>query len=133
MANLEVTKTRLEYEALQKEIRAMRRQQSRIEDNIRYKTNVLLQDLQAFRTLPLQRMAKRQNIELAERMWAGSHDKTTVQLVPDERDFRSTYNASFDANVVKETIRSNAQTINDRLHGTTTAPMESSMAESNAP
>lgn len=120
MANMEVTRTRLEYEAIQKEIRSLNRQQSRIEDNIRYKTNVFIDDLQQFRTQPLQRMAKRQNIELSDRMWNGSADKQTVQLVKDERDFRSTYNSSFDANVVKDAIQNTAKAINDKLHGTGT-------------
>jgi hypothetical protein len=119
MANLEVTHNRLEYEAIQKEIRQLNRQQSRIEDNIRYKTNIFIDDLQHFRTQPLQRMAKRQNIELSDRMWNGSMEKQTVQLVSDERDFRSTYNSSFDGNVIKETIRNHSQIINDRIHGTT--------------
>ena len=118
MANLEVTRTRLEFEAIQKEIRQLNRQQSRIEDNIRYKTNVFIEDLQQFRMQPLQRMAKRQNIELSDRMWNGSIEKQTVQLVPDERDFRSTYNSSFDANVVHQTIHNTAKEINDKLHGT---------------
>jgi hypothetical protein len=115
-ANMEVTKTRIEYEALEKEIRALRRQHSRVEDNIRYKSNVFLDDLQSYRALPLQRMSKRQNMELSDRMWNGSMEKQTVQLVTDSRDFASTYSSSFDGQVIRDTIRITAQAINEKLH-----------------
>lgn len=103
-ANMEVTQTRLEYETLEKQIRSLRREQSRIEDNIRYKTSIFLDDLQQFRSQPLQRMAKRQNIELSDRMWNGNSDKQTVQLVPESRDFQTTYSNSFQSEVLKQSF-----------------------------
>lgn len=101
-ANLEVTKTRIEYEALQKEIRSLNRQSSRIDNAIRYKTNFLLNDLQHFRIQPLQRMAKRQNIHLSEKIFGGSIEKQTVGIVDDNRDFTTTYATSFLQNLGKE-------------------------------
>jgi hypothetical protein len=75
-------------------MRALRRESSRIEDSIRYKTSIMLNDLYAFRSQPLQRMAKRQNIDLADRMWGGSAEKQTVQMVADNRDFLTTYSST---------------------------------------
>ncbi len=94
-ANLEITRQRIEAEQLEKQMRSLRREASRIEDSIRYKTSVMLNDLYNFKQQPLQRMAKRQNIHLADRMWGGSQEKQTVVLVPENRDFHTTYSSSF--------------------------------------
>jgi hypothetical protein len=94
-ANLEITRQRIESDQLEKQMRSLRREATRIEDSIRYKTSVLLNDLYAFKSQPLQRMAKRQNLHLSDRMWNGSHDKQTVVLVNENRDFHTTYNSSF--------------------------------------
>jgi hypothetical protein len=96
-ANLEITRQRIEFDQLEKQMRSLRREASRLEDSIRYKTSVMLNDLYAFKQQPLQRMAKRQNIHLSDRMWNGSHDKQTVVLVEENRDFRSTYGEAFNS------------------------------------
>jgi len=92
-ANMEVTETRLEYEQVQKEVRNLRRDHGRVEDRIRYQTAMFLNDLKAYKSQPLVRMAKKQNIHLADRMWNGNADPH----VSENRDFMSTYNASYDS------------------------------------
>jgi hypothetical protein len=100
-ANLEVTKNRLAFTSLNAQLREMHGTQSRIEDAIRYKSSIFLGDLQAFRQQPLQRMAKRQNMDLSEKMWSGNVEKQTVGLVRDNRDFSSTYKADFDSDKLR--------------------------------
>lgn len=107
-ANMDVTKTRLEYEAMQKELRGLHRQHARVEDNIRYKTAIFLQDLRAFRTQPLQRMAKRQNIELSDKMWGGNQERLTVGIAPEERDFATTYRTSYDSSILSQSMNINS-------------------------
>lgn len=96
-ANMEVTKTRLEYEQVEKEVRSLRRDHGRVEDRIRYQTAMFLNDLKAYKSQPLVRMAKKQNINLADRMWNGNVEHN----VPENRDFQSTYNASFDSSILR--------------------------------
>ena len=96
-ANMDVTKARLEYEIVQKEVRNLRRDHGRIEDRIRYQTSMFLNDLKAYKSQPLVRMAKKQNIHLADRMWNGNADPH----VAENRDFTSTYNASYDSATLK--------------------------------
>lgn len=103
-ANMDVTANRLEYEAMHKELQSMHRTQSRIQNSIRYKSSIFLQDLRAFRTLPLQRMAKRQNIELSDRMWGGNAEKQ----VSEGRDFATTYGSSFDSSVLSQSMNINS-------------------------
>lgn len=93
-ANLDVTRVRLEYEIVEKEVRALRRDHGRLEHRIRYQTSMLLNDLKGYKCQPLVRMAKRQNINLSDRMWNGNVEHSAK----DDRDFTSTYNASYDAN-----------------------------------
>lgn len=94
-ANLAVTKVRIEHDALESEIRSLRRAQGRLDNRIRYQTNVFLNDLKSYKQQPLVRMARKQNIKLAERMWRGNADPQTVVLVPEKRDFATTYTASY--------------------------------------
>eukprot|EP00981_Chlorochromonas_danica_P002272 scaffold440_cov277-Ochromonas_danica.AAC.6 len=119
-ANMEVTKNRLEYENMIKELQSLHRTQARIEDNIRYKTSIFLQDLRAFRTQPLQRMAKRQNIELADRMWRGSQAMMLDSSKEGDgggggggggggkQDFLTTYNSSFDSSILRQSPNINS-------------------------
>jgi hypothetical protein len=93
-ANTEVTRVRLEYEQVEKEVRTLRRDHGRLEDKIRYQTAMFLNDLKGYKAQPLVRMAKKQNIHLSDRMWNGNVD----HHIPENRDFTSTYNASYDAN-----------------------------------
>jgi hypothetical protein len=93
-ANMDVTRVRLEYEIVEKEVRALRRDHGRVEDRIRYQTAMLLNDLKGYKSQPLVRMAKKQNINLSDRMWNGN----MPHHVPEDREFTSTYNASYDAN-----------------------------------
>ena len=37
-------------------------------------------------------------------MWNGNAEKQNVGIVPDSRDFKSTYNQDFDSNVLKSTL-----------------------------
>lgn len=96
-ANMEVTTTRLEYEQVEKQVRNLRRDHGRLEDRIRYQTSMFLNDLKAYKSQPLVRMAKKQNIHLADRMWNGNAE----HHVPENRDFLSTYNASFDSSILR--------------------------------
>lgn len=100
-ANMDVTKNRLAYETLNAQLREMHRTQSRIEDAIRYKSSIFLGDLQSFRQQPLQRMSKRQNMDLSEKMWGGNLPKQTVGLVQDSREFTSTYRSDFDSDKLR--------------------------------
>lgn len=101
-ANMAVTEARLAYNQMNQHLRELARNQTRIEDAIRYKTSIFLGDLQSFRQQPLQRMAKRQNMELADKMFNGNVEKQTVGLVSDSRDFTSTYRASFDSEKLRQ-------------------------------
>jgi hypothetical protein len=92
-ANMDVTKTRLEYEVVIKEVQALRRNHGRLEDRIRYQTAMFLNDLKCYKSQPLVRMSKKQNIHLADRMWNGNQE----HHIPENRDFLSTYNASYDS------------------------------------
>ena len=96
-ANTDVTKTRLEYEIVEKEVHQLRRNHGRIENRIRYQTAMLLNDLKGFKSQPLVRMAKKQNIHLSDRMWNGNAEHN----VPENRDFLSTYNASYDSSTLR--------------------------------
>jgi hypothetical protein len=61
-------------------------------------------DLQSYKSQPLQRVSLRQNVTLADRMWNGNAEKQNVVIVPDTRDFKSTYNQDFDSSVLKSTL-----------------------------
>jgi hypothetical protein len=99
-ANLEITKTRIEYDELHKKIKEMKRVQSRVGDKIRYTTNILLNDLHNVKYIPLERMAKKANISASDKMWGGNmrHDEELV--APENRDFATTYNTSFNSDVL---------------------------------
>jgi len=104
-ANMDVTLTRLEYDELDKEIQQQRRNQSKLQKHIKYATSILLNDLQSYKSQPLQRMTLRQNVPLADRMWNGNAERQNVGIVPDSRDFKSTYNQDFDSSVLKSTLQ----------------------------
>ncbi len=95
VANLDVTKTRLEFDLLEKQMRSMRNQHSKVVDSIRYETAMLFNDLQCYKKQPLQRMNRKPNLTLSDKMWGGNQDTQTVVIVPENRDFHTTYNSSF--------------------------------------
>jgi len=101
-ANMDVTKNRLEYEEVEKKVRALRRDHSRIEDRIRYQTAMFLNDLKCYKKNPLVRMARKQNIHLSDRMWngTGSINGRLGKDAVETRDFASTYSASYDSQVL---------------------------------
>lgn len=103
-ANLDVTRTRLEYEIMEKEMRNMRNQHTKAVDCIRYETAMLLNDLQCYKRQPLQRMNRKPNLTLSDRMWGGNQDAQTVVLVPENRDFNTTYNSSFQSSSLLTTL-----------------------------
>ena len=111
-ANIEVTKTRLEYEEVEKQVRSLRRDHGRLKDKIRYQTAMLLNDLKGYKSQPLVRMAKKQNIYLnpAAVELDGtntlnntntSSSSTGSSVQRDKNDFISTYNASYDSSILK--------------------------------
>lgn len=93
-ANCDVTDTRLEYEDLNSRIREIRRNEKFVNDHIRYATSTLLEDLQRYKQAPLERMAKKPNLNLSDKMFVGNHEKQTAKVIPDSRDFLTTYSAS---------------------------------------
>mmetsp|Transcript_29126 Transcript_29126/g.66039 ORF Transcript_29126/g.66039 Transcript_29126/m.66039 type:complete len:773 (-) Transcript_29126:130-2448(-) len=97
-ANVDVTTNRLEFEAVEREVRGLRRDHSRVEDRIRYQTAMFLNDLKCYKSKPLVRMAKKQNIHLSDRMWNGTN--TMGQEEGEMRDFKSVYTASFDSSIL---------------------------------
>lgn len=99
-ANLEVTKTRLEYEELQKQVREYSRSHTRAELALKYKTSMLLNDLKHYKQQPLERMAKKPNLALYEQMWGGNLRHDTLVSHPENRDFNTTYNSSFDSSIL---------------------------------
>jgi hypothetical protein len=95
-ANVDVTTNRLEFDTVEKEVRGLRRDHSRIEDRIRYQTAMFLNDLKCYKSKPLVRMAKKQNINLSDRMWNGTMDRVGAE----DREFKSVYTSSFDSSVL---------------------------------
>lgn len=94
-ANLDVTRTRLEYEDLDKQVKELNRMASKNEDKIRYQTNILLEDLRTFKQLPFQRAGRRPNLPMADRIFGGQLDRNTTGVVADNRDFHTTYSANY--------------------------------------
>ena len=92
--NLNVTQERLEREKLDKQSRAIRREQTMTEDMIRYKTEVFLHDLKCYKKQPLQTMARKPNLTKSDQMWGGqmSFDSRGGE---ESRDFQSTFKGSF--------------------------------------
>ena len=74
-----------------------------ISSNI-YLFYTIYSDLQSYKSQPLQRVSLRQNVTLADRMWNGNAEKQNVGIVPDTRDFKSTYNQDFDSSILKSTL-----------------------------
>jgi hypothetical protein len=101
-ANLDVTQTRIEYEELDKKIRDMRREEGKIGKRIRYQTAIVLDDLRAYKQQPLERMARKPNIKSADKMWGGHQERHTAKVIPEIRDFLTTYNVSFEGSQGKE-------------------------------
>jgi len=99
-ANLQITKTRMEYEEIHKQIKELRRVHSKVDSKIKYATNILLNDLHHVKYIPLERMARKANISASDKMWGGSLRHETDLVAPETRDFGTTYNTSFDSNVL---------------------------------
>lgn len=109
-ANIDVTLSRLEYEALQRESRNICRNANRNEDRIRYQTSVFLNDMKIYRKQPLETMAKKPNLPLSDQMWGGSFPHNQHE----DRVFQSTYNAGFNSSILSgapQTSQKNHQTL----------------------
>ena len=94
-ANLEVTRVRLEYEDLNRQVMELNRMSAKNEDKIRYQTHILLQDLRSYKQIPFERAGRRKNLALSDKIFGGQLDKQTTGVVPENRDFHTTYSASF--------------------------------------
>ena len=109
-ANMDVTLSRLEYEALQRESRNICRNQNRNEDRIRYQTSIFLNDMKIYRKQPLETMAKKPNLPLSDQMWGGTFPHNQHE----DRVFQSTYNAGFNSSILSgspQTSQKNHQTL----------------------
>lgn len=91
--NLEITKDRIEYDNLKSHVQALRANQFRNEDTIRYQTAIFLNDMKCFKKQPLQVMAKKPDFTRSDWMWGGNMRESIER--PDDRDFTTTYNNSF--------------------------------------
>jgi len=91
-ANLSVTKDRLECEALDREVRSLRKAQIFNEDLMRYQTTVFLNDMKCYKKQPLQMMAKKPNLTKSDKMWGG-HSRFDKR--EDDRRFETTYQTSY--------------------------------------
>ena len=103
-ANLDVTRVRLEYEEVNSRVKELNRLASKNEDKLRYQTHILLDDLRSFKQMPLERIGRRPNLLLSDKIFGGQLDKQTTGVVPENRDFFTTYSSSFTKDVFnKET------------------------------
>lgn len=110
-ANMDVTRARLEYDSMDKSMRAMRNEHTKVVDCIRYETAMLLNDLQCYKKQPLQRMNRKPNLTLSDKMWGGNQGAQTVVLVPENRDFNTTYNSSFQSSALLSTLNNGGGSI----------------------
>ena len=94
-ANQDVTRIRLEHDQLNKEVRDLNTLSRKMDDRIRYQTKILLEDLKNYKQVTFARAAKKPNIALADKMFGGQLDRMTAGVVPENRDFLTTYNSSF--------------------------------------
>lgn len=103
-ANMDVTRVRLEYEEVNARVKELNRMASKNEDKLRYQTHILLDDLKSFKQMPLERIGRRPNLLLSDKIFGGQLDKQTTGVVPENRDFFTTYSSSFTKDVFnKET------------------------------
>ena len=94
-ANMEVTRVRLEYEEVNSRVKELNRMASKNEDKLRYQTHILLDDLKSFKQMPMERIGRRPNLLLSDKIFGGQLDKQTTGVVPENRDFCTTYSSSF--------------------------------------
>jgi hypothetical protein len=93
LSNSSITKNRIEYETLNREVKNINRRSSTIENRLRYNTNVLCDDLRQLKKVPLECVGLKPNLKLSDRMWSGSQRKVGEGVKTDyTTTYQSTYN-----------------------------------------
>lgn len=90
--NIEVSRNRVELEELLKQLTQERRAQHLARNNLKYVSNLYLQDLKGFEKLPLNQMQRKSNPEMYKKTWG---DHQTDRDVPDTRSFVSSSHDAF--------------------------------------
>jgi hypothetical protein len=109
-ANKAITNHRLEYEETLREMRSAQKQLNQAHNQMRYQSEVFLLDLVRYKKEPMQRMSKKPNPKLSDKMWGGSviiganDRRLPKENRSEDRDFLTTYDADF------------LQAIKDRAH-----------------